>query len=79
MNSAAAFNITAAVVMGALGVGALFLNPGAAHDVCLAVVSGLTGALASGGGSKLAEHLTQTNGPGAVVTSDSTSPQTPKE
>jgi fluoride ion exporter CrcB/FEX len=43
MNSA--FNLTAAVIMGALAAGALWLAPASAHDICLAVVAGLTGAL----------------------------------
>jgi hypothetical protein len=42
-----AFNMLAALVMGAVAGGALVLAPGAAHDVCLAVVSGLAGALAA--------------------------------
>jgi len=49
MTNPALFNIVAAAVMGVLGVGALLCAPAAAHDVCLAVVSGLTGALVGGG------------------------------
>lgn len=53
MTNPALFNIVAAGVMGVLGVGALLCAPAAAHDVCLAVVSGLTGALVGGGASPL--------------------------
>jgi hypothetical protein len=41
------FNMLAALVMGAIAGGVLLLDPSAAHDVCLAVVSGLAGALAA--------------------------------
>jgi len=42
----AAFNITAALVMGAVAIAALFapVTP-LSHDICLAVISGLGGAL----------------------------------
>ncbi|HXV00648.1 MAG TPA: hypothetical protein VG166_09130 [Caulobacteraceae bacterium] len=73
MNGVAVFNVTAAVVMGALGMGALILDPGAAHDVCLAVVSGLTGALAGAGASRLSDKIPSNSGSGAV------SPENPQQ
>ena len=41
------FNLVAALVMGGVAGGVLLLAPASAHDVCLAVVSGLAGALAA--------------------------------
>ena len=41
------FNMLAAIVMGAIAGGVLLLAPASAHDVCLAAVSGLAGALAA--------------------------------
>jgi hypothetical protein len=41
------FNMLAALVIGAIAGGVLFLAPTSAHDVCLSAVSGLAGALAA--------------------------------
>ena len=54
MNGMTVFNVAAALVMGGLGAGALCLDRAAAHDICLAVISGLTGALAGGASVKAA-------------------------
>jgi hypothetical protein len=40
-----AFDLAAVAVMGLIGAGVLWLAPASAHDVCLAIVSGLAGAL----------------------------------
>jgi hypothetical protein len=59
MNSV--FNLAAVVVMGLIGGGVLVLAPASAHDVCLAIVSGLTGALTGAAAHPAAPHTPNPN------------------
>jgi outer membrane lipoprotein SlyB len=79
MNAPQAQTVLAAAAMAILGVLAglmMFFSVPAPNATSLTFILGaIAGALSVGGGSKIADKLTQSTGPGATIQPDAANPQ----